>query len=71
MAQHWVKQGWITTYSQGTWDAGKAMLHGQRALRLWLEFVAYLELFFYRLYQLHTHYSCCRMVKAEGDEWTM
>jgi hypothetical protein len=46
MAQYWVKQGWITTYSQGTWDAGKAMLHGQRALRLWLEFVAYLELFF-------------------------
>jgi hypothetical protein len=40
--------GWSTTRSHGVWDLGKDKLHGQRALRLWLELIALLE-----------HFHCC------------
>jgi hypothetical protein len=44
------------------------MLHGEQALRLWLELTALLEhlLSYLFLYQLHTHYS--RWVLAAEEQ---
>ena len=39
------KHGWSTTCSHRTWDLGRNMLCGQRALRLWLELIALIEHF--------------------------
>ena len=42
----------------GTWTD---MPHGQRALRLWLELIAFIEHFSLSFCISCTHYSCCRM----------